>query len=117
MSTIPTTAFQPFGDEILGLADEVAGRVVDEDVDAAEMADHARDHLVDLLGLSHVDLDRLRVQTRVAQFGGAALEMFGAPAANRDERTELAEPRRDREPETGAAAGDRPRPDPSTAKR
>ena len=46
---MPMTAFQPFGESVLGAADEVAGRVVHEEVDAAARIDRARHHRVDLV--------------------------------------------------------------------
>ena len=92
------------GRQILGLADEVAGGVVDQDVDAAEVADDARDHLVHLFGVPDVDLHDQRIEPGMAQLGAAAHDVLRVAAANRDARAELAEARRDREPEARAAA-------------
>ena len=69
--------------------------------------DRALDHLVDLLGLAHVDLHRERIEPGVAQArrcptpGSSSCGCRSTIA-----RAELAEPLRDREPDAGAAAGD-----------
>ena len=94
---MPTTAFQPFGDEILGLADEVAGGVVDQDVDAAEVAERPLDHLVHLFRLADVDLHRQRIEPAWRSAAVPASRFFEFRLPIDDPRAERAEPLRDRE--------------------
>ena len=93
---MPTTAFQPLGDRSSALLMKLPAALLIRMSIRPKCRTTRVDHLVDLLGLPHVDLDRLRIEPRVTQLRRAALEMFGVPAANRDERAELAEPRGDR---------------------
>ena len=94
------------GRKIFRLADEVARRVVDQDVDVSEVLHRACHHLVDLLGIADIHLNRERVETGVAQLRTSLLEIRGVPAADGDLRTELAETPRNREPDPCAAARD-----------
>jgi hypothetical protein len=92
--------------QLLGAADEVAGGVVDQDVEAAEVLHRALDHLVDLLGLAHVELHGERVDAGGAQRGAPGLEMLRVAAGDGDARAERAQPFRDGETDPRAAAGD-----------
>jgi len=51
--------------ELAGLLLESLEGVADEDVEAAEVLDGALDHLVDLFGLPHVELNGERVDPRL----------------------------------------------------
>ena len=64
-----------------------------------------RDHLVDLLRLSDVDLDGERIEPGVAELGGSLLEVRRIAAADGEGRR-AAQALRDRQPEAGAASGD-----------
>src|SRR5262245_38151957 len=69
--------------QILRAADEIASRVVNQDVDAAKMAEHSMDHLVDLLRLPDVDLHGQRVESGMPQVRGSVFQVFGIAAADR----------------------------------
>ena len=94
------------GRQILGAADEVSRRVVDQYVDVAEVPDDAADHLIDLLRFSDIDLDGERIEAGMAKFSGALLEVRRVAAADREVRAELAETLRNREAEPCGATGD-----------
>src|SRR5262245_20380378 len=70
------------------------------------MLDRAFDHLVDLLGLAHVELYRERVDARLAQRVPPAFEMIGIAAGDGDARAERSEAARDRQADARTAAGD-----------
>ena len=55
------------------------------------MPNDAMDHLLNLLSIPNIDLDREWVEARVAQFGRSPLEIFGIAAADRDPRAQLTE--------------------------
>ena len=92
--------------QVLGLADEVAGGIVDEDVDAAEVTDRPLDHLVDLLRVAHVDLHGQGIEAGVPQLRTSLLEVLRVAAADHNTCAEFAETFRNREPQPGASTGD-----------
>jgi hypothetical protein len=51
--------------QLFRATDEVAGRIVHEDIDPAEVARHPHHHLVHLLGIPDVQLHCERIQTGV----------------------------------------------------
>ena len=61
--------------EILGAAHEVAGGVVDEQIDAAALGDRAFDHRVHRGGIADVDRKRQRVAAVAPERGDALVEM------------------------------------------
>jgi hypothetical protein len=64
------------------------------------------DHLVDLFGVSYVDLDSERIEPRVAQFRRSLFDIPRAPAADDDARAERTEPAGNGETDASASAGD-----------
>jgi hypothetical protein len=80
-----------FGREVLGAADEVAGGVVDEDVDVSEVFDGPFDELVDLIRIPDVDLHDERVEPRVPQLRRSGFEVGRVPAADDDAGAQRAE--------------------------
>jgi signal transduction histidine kinase/CheY-like chemotaxis protein len=92
--------------EILRAADEVSGGIVDEDVDPTKVPFDALHHLVDLFGIPHVDLYGQGIDALEPQRRRSALEVLGAPAADRDARAELAQPRGHGQADSRASTGD-----------
>src|SRR4051812_17809517 len=66
---------------------------------------HPVDHLVDLIELSDVELNRQRIVASLPKFVSALLEVCGIAAANHDDRAQLAKTLGDRETDSRAAAG------------
>ena len=70
----------------------------------AEVLDGSLHHLVDLLRISHIDLDGKRIEARMPQFGASLLQIRGVAAADDDMRAQFAEALCDGEADAGAAA-------------
>ena len=68
------------------------------------MTQDALDHLVHLIRLAYVDLDRERIEARMPQRRRSRFEVLRVPAPHHDARAKLAEPLRDREADAGTAA-------------
>src|SRR5262249_26048033 len=77
--------------QTLGRAEEVAGRIVDQPVDAAEPLDRFGDHLLDALGLPHVAGQRKHLDTTLAKFLGGRLEMLRIATGDDEPCAKLAE--------------------------
>ena len=82
-------------------------RVVDEDVEAAELRDGGRDEGLDVRGAAHVrDLREDLPARRLPDAVGGLLQALLAAAADRDARALAREPLRRGPPEPVAAPGD-----------
>src|SRR5271167_3817358 len=79
--------------------------VVDQHVEAAEMFDRLRDHLVALLGVADVNLRHLAFTTGLANFVAHALEVLDLAARDQHRRAALGELFGDRLADPGTATG------------
>src|SRR5712692_1949618 len=77
--------------ELFGLAQEVSGGVVDEDVEAAEQLEGAVDHLLDLLGDADVSGNGDGFAAALADLGAGGFEVRGIAAGENEARAQLAE--------------------------
>jgi hypothetical protein len=92
--------------QLLRARDEVTGSVVDEDIDLAEVTRDAHHHLVHLLGIANVELNRERIEPGVTEIRRPLFQMLGVATRNGDAGAELAQAFCYREPDPGSTTGD-----------
>ena len=82
------------------------GRVVDQNIDAAERAGCRRDVGGEGVFVGEIAYGRVRLDTARQDLGRRRVERLTAARADRNRRARISEPERDRSPDTLAAAGD-----------
>jgi hypothetical protein len=97
---------EPVRGEILGGADEIAGRAVHDDIQMAKRGGRLSDGALHRRGVAHICGKRQRANTNCADLGGGAVQMLALPAHDRDVASMPRQRQRDAAADARAATRD-----------